>query len=204
MIAQSPAFPDTDVGPKPQVAPKSHPPALGEGESASAPYPTAKLLPSADPRRMPSSPGLGLGLLGRLRWRWLAAGIITVRVPDWLRPSLLEPRACSPGSWGNAKLGERYCGAVAGPGLREPRVPACSRCSRAGCLGGSRGDRVGRARTEVRRRIPGRGSNDSWAPRSSSSRVCASERSAANRTRVRAAVRRGPGPLLPAQPRERH
>lgn len=202
MIAQSRAFPNTDEGPKPQVAPKSHPPALGEGESASATLPhgeTASQCRSQE-NALPSRLG---PTLGRLRWRRPAPGIITVRVPEWLRPSLPEPRPCRPGSWGNAKLGERYCGAVVGPGLREPRVPECSRCSRAGCLGGSRGDRVGRVRTEARRRIPGRGPNDSWAPRSSSSRVCARERSSANRTRVRAAVRRGPGPLLPAQPRER-
>lgn len=50
-------------------------------------------------------------------------------------------------------------------GARGPEcdggVPGCSRCSRAGCLGGSRSARAGRARKGARRRIPGLGPSSS-------------------------------------------
>lgn len=127
---------------------------------------------------------------------WPAGGVITVRFPALLGPPLREPSARSPRSWGDAGLGERLGRASgAGAGLRGRGVPGCSRCSRTGCLADSRSHGAGRARAEARRRIPGRGPSSSWAPRSSSSRVWASERSSAGGTRVRAAVRRGPGPL---------
>ena len=163
-----------------------------------------KLHPSTD---NPKSPLLDAASLGRLPLRPPVGGVITIHFPAPLRSPLREPSASSPGrrSWGDAGLGERRGSAGVGRGRAAKGLGYLSAAAARGR--GAWEDPEATERGEPGlgpgAAPPGEGRTAPGPPRSSSRRVCASERSSAGGTRVRAAVRRGPDPGSPsALPRE--